>query len=176
MKPFIMGEYIPTPYDDNTPVSVARAIIDRLQWDVDEVVLEPARGAGAFYDNLPGYVKKHWCEIMEGRDFFAWQWPVDTVITNPPFNERKQGRGLIMPFLEHSFTIARKRVVFLVSHAGMKWISVERLDKYGRQGWGLSQLGLVHTKKFRIMMFLWIFQRGYHGDTHLFWDKTRYDA
>jgi hypothetical protein len=34
----------------------------------------------------------------------------------------------------------------------------------------------VHTKKFRIMMFLWIFEKSYDGDTYLFWDKTRYDA
>jgi hypothetical protein len=37
---------------DQTPNSLARRIINLLDWELDEVALEPARGEGAFYDNL----------------------------------------------------------------------------------------------------------------------------
>lgn len=47
-----------------------------------------------------------WCEIAEGRDFFAWSYPVDWIMTNPPFS-------LLREFLRHSMTVA-ENIVFLV--------------------------------------------------------------
>ena len=50
-----------------------------------DVVLDPCRGDGSFYDQYPDYCTKDWCEITDGRDFFDWDKRVDWIITNPPF-------------------------------------------------------------------------------------------
>jgi len=38
-------------------------------------ILDPCRGNGAFYDNLPE--TRDWCEIRDGRDFLEWGEPFD---------------------------------------------------------------------------------------------------
>lgn len=61
------------------------------------VVLDPCRGKGAFTDQLPPGTP--WCEIDDGRDFFAWQQPVDWVVGNPPYSMTRR-------WFRHSYTIA----------------------------------------------------------------------
>jgi hypothetical protein len=65
-------------------------------------ILEPCKGQGAIFQYLPG---AEWCEIAEGKDFFAWNEPVDWIISNPPYS-------IFTEWLEHSFTIA-PNIVYL---------------------------------------------------------------
>lgn len=81
-------------------------------------VLDPARGDGAFWRHMPG---ADWCEIREGRDFYAYGSPVDWIVTNPPYN-------ILREFTRHSMTLA-ENIVFLIpitkvfsSFEGMKEI------------------------------------------------------
>jgi hypothetical protein len=67
-------------------------------------VLEPCKGAGAIFRYLPS--GSAWCEIAEGRDFFAWHDHVDWIISNPPYSK-------LRPFLRHAFKVA-DNVAFLV--------------------------------------------------------------
>jgi tRNA G10 N-methylase Trm11 len=69
-----------------TPPDTARQIINLFTWRKGETVLEPCRGEGAFYRQLPLFVKKEWCEILEGRNFFDYRGSVDSIITNPPYD------------------------------------------------------------------------------------------
>jgi hypothetical protein len=76
-------------------------------------MLDPCRGAGAFYDHLPGNRnfwgdQKWWCEIREGRDFLDWQTRVDWILTNPPW-----GMEGYSEIAQHAFELATN-VVFLV--------------------------------------------------------------
>lgn len=50
-----------------------------------EVVIDPCKGQGAFYDNLPQNVIKSYCEISEGIDYLKWNGEVDITLSNPPF-------------------------------------------------------------------------------------------
>lgn len=67
-------------------------------------VLEPCRGGGAIYQYLPA--GSYWCEISEGIDFYAWNTPVDWIISNPPYSTFRD-------WLRHSFEIALN-IVYLV--------------------------------------------------------------
>lgn len=67
-------------------------------------ILEPCRGDGAILGHLPN--GSDWCEIDEGRDFFAWSEPVDWIITNPPYSK-------LRPFMKHAFRLA-DHVVLLI--------------------------------------------------------------
>jgi hypothetical protein len=131
-------------------------------------VLEPFRGAGAFYQHLPK--GSDWCEITEGRDFFKYERQVDWIITNPPFSN-------LTAVFEHSFEIA-SHCVFLIP-ISKHFSSRPRIDAARRYG-GLREMLHVGTGRgigfdigfpFAAMHF----ERGYTGpifETALSTDKT----
>lgn len=82
-------------------------------WVVEDVIgffnprglcLDPCRGNGAFFDQLPK--KSEWCEISEGKDFFAYSNRVDWIVSNPPYS-------IFSEWLQHSFKIA-SNIVYLI--------------------------------------------------------------
>ncbi|MRX51690.1 hypothetical protein GI374_14860 [Paracoccus sp. S-4012] len=77
-----------TPARDRvmTPPALARAICDHFAPHMHGLVLDPAKGEGAFYDHLPVHVARDWCEIRDGRDFLTWQGRADWIVTNPPWS------------------------------------------------------------------------------------------
>ncbi len=54
-----------------------------------DVLLEPFRGEGAFYNKLPP-LRTEWCEIDDGVDFLTYDNTVDWIITNPPYSIFKE--------------------------------------------------------------------------------------
>ena len=51
-----------------TPDGIAKKLIE--EFELEGKVLDPFKGKGAFYDNLPTTVQKDWCELDDGKDFF----------------------------------------------------------------------------------------------------------
>ena len=102
-----MTKYHPIIEKDNkndkvyTPERVAKDIIKTLdtKFGINGKVLEPCKGGGAFYNNIPDKCEKLWCEIDEGVDFFNFNDKVDWIITNPPYS-------IFDEFILHSFEIA----------------------------------------------------------------------
>lgn len=94
----------PRNYKDSvyTPDPMARLIV--AEFKPTGRILEPCKGGGAFMRHLPSHTE--WCEIEEGRDFFAWTEPVDWIVSNPPYSDFHR-------WLEHAFTVA-ENVVYLV--------------------------------------------------------------
>jgi hypothetical protein len=143
--------------DDQTPPALCEHIIGLFDWDDGEVVLEPARGAGGFYNALPANVVREWCEYDEGVDFFDYTGNPDTVITNPPFKER--GENLVIPFLHTSLSVANKRVIFLINHNAFLSLTPVRLKHWSEAGWGVSMLKVFSIKKWFGRYYLVVFDR-----------------
>ena len=152
--------------DDQTPVSLCSHIVGLFQWQAGEVVLEPARGDGGFYNVLPACVVRQYCEYREGLDFFDFEGEVDTVITNPPFKER--GQNLVIPFLDKSLRVARKRVIFLINHNAFLSLTPVRLRGWRELGWGVAKLKVFSVKKWFGRYYLVVFER--RGDSVLEFD------
>lgn len=87
-----------------TPENIAKLIINKF--NLSGKVLDPFKGQGAFYHNYPETVKKDWCEIDEGKDFFEYKEHVDWIISNPPYS-------IYDEVMNHSFEIA-DNIVYLV--------------------------------------------------------------
>lgn len=87
-----------------TPENIAKLIISKF--NLSGKVLDPFKGKGAFYNNYPETVKKDWCEIDEGKDFFEYKEHVDWIISNPPYS-------IYDEVMNHSFEIA-DNIVYLV--------------------------------------------------------------
>jgi len=73
-----------------TPSNIVEDVLAYYGFQIgrQDLLLEPFRGGGAFYDKLKEYSDNEvlWCEIDEGEDFFDFNDKVDWVITNPPYS------------------------------------------------------------------------------------------
>jgi transcriptional regulator with XRE-family HTH domain len=116
-----------------TTSALARRVIATFTPEMNGVVLEPARGDGAFFDQLPRHIEPDWCEIAMGRDFFGYTRKVDWIITNPPYSQFKE-------FLFHALDVA-DNIVFLcpLIHFGTK----HRLRQIGAEGFGFKRVILT---------------------------------
>lgn len=109
-----------------TPDSVAQAVVDHFA-PVGRC-LEPFKGGGAFLKALPA--DADWCELADGRDFFAYTDPVDWIVTNPPFSS-------LTEVFRHAFSIA-ENCVFVIP-ISKYWSSAPRLDAVTQFG-GLVEI------------------------------------
>jgi hypothetical protein len=131
--------------------------------------LDPCAGTDdVFFDLLPPGAE--WCEIERGRDFYAWEQPVDWIVSNPPFSHYSA-------WLRHSMTVAQNIVylmpVYKVFASGkfqdelFAWGGIVHIRRYGTgTEWGFPfghALSAVH------------YQAGYTGCTA--WSRyRRYDC
>ena len=67
-----------------TPIETSKQIINHFSNQINGLCLDPCKGEGSFYDNLPS--PKLWAEINLGIDFLEWEKPVEWIITNPPYS------------------------------------------------------------------------------------------
>ena len=120
-----------------TPQILARHIVDVFADAMSGELLDPCRGASAFYDAFPPHLTAHWCELSEGRDFFGWTRRVNWVMTNPPFSKLRD-------FLNHAMAVS-DNVVFLaaLSHFGTR----ARIRDIRTAGFGLRRVLLVPTPR-----------------------------
>lgn len=86
-------------------------------------ILEPSAGDGVFLRYLP---TADWCEIANGRDFFAYHDSVDWCIGNPPY-------GLYLEWMEHSMDIAKDIVYLLPTNKPfVSFGAISRMRKWGQ--------------------------------------------
>ena len=97
------------------------------------IILEPAMGNGAFYNNFPDEERSLWYEIDKGKDFFNYNNQVDWIITNPPYS-------IYDKFLLKSFEVA-DNIVFLVPLA--KAFKSQKIDKEIEKYGGLKEIVML---------------------------------
>ena len=52
-----------------TNPDMAKYLLSLIQFEDNDIVLEPCKGDGAFYNNFPDNVERRYCEIDEDIDF-----------------------------------------------------------------------------------------------------------
>ena len=106
-----------------TPEHIAKWIIE--QFDLYGTILDPCMGEGSFYNNYPSELKKEWCEITKGKDFYEFTKKVDWVITNPPYSDFNR-------FFAHCAKLA-DNIVLLVPVAKIfkSWGTLNSVKQYG---------------------------------------------
>jgi hypothetical protein len=109
-----------------TPKSVALEMIEMCNITPDMSVLDPCRGGGIFYNNLPE-CKKDWCEITEGKDFFDYKERVDLVISNPPYS-------IWTKWLDHTCEITDKFCYII----GVMNLTDTRIRELHAKGFGIT--------------------------------------
>lgn len=116
-----------------TPTWLANDIIN--YYEPKGKLLDPCKGDGAFYDFMPN---ADWCEISQGRDFFDYTGEVDWIVTNPPWS-------MIRQFLEHSFKLPAKNIVFLCNINAVT--TRARLNLIKDNGYGIAKFYCMDNPK-----------------------------
>ena len=136
-----------------TPVSLAKTISDYFK--PTGKILEPCRGEGNFLKALPEGTE--WCELLEGKDFFAYEGKVDWIITNPPYSKMRK-------FMQKSMQIS-ENIVFLtmINHLWFK----ARLRDIKESGFGIREIVIFDTPKTfpqsGFQMGVFYLKKGYTG-------------
>ena len=149
-------------YLHQTPKSLAKKIIDSIEWQEGERVCEPFKGEGSFYDQLPLYVNKTYGEIEEDKDFKDIDYnEIDTIITNPPFRlDTDSGRkNAFFEILLYFAKTKVKRVIFLCNDYCFGSLTPNRLLKLNNEGLFLTKLITCAVKKWRGRYYTLTFTR-----------------
>lgn len=116
-----------------TPIPLAKDMINICNITPIMKVLDPSRGGGAFYDNLPD-CDKYYCEIDEGKDFFNFYEKMDLVIGNPPFSMWNK-------WIEHTMKITNK-FCYIMSAFNL---TIKRVNFLKENGWGITSITICNV-------------------------------
>lgn len=115
-----------------TPKPVALKMIEMCDIKEGESVLDPCKGGGVFFDNLPNNCNKSYCEITENKDFFKDNNKYDLIIGNPPYS-------LWTKWLEHTMKHTNK-FCYIMNILNMTDV---RLNNIISQGFGITKIHIL---------------------------------
>lgn len=130
-----------------TPLPVALKMIQLCNITPEMSVLDPCKGAGVFYNNLPS-CNKDWCEITDNKDFFNYTNKIDLIIGNPPYS-------LWNKWLEHTMKLTDKFCYIM----GFLNLTPSRLNKIMANGFGITYIHMVDIEWYFGMNYLIIFEK-----------------
>ena len=132
-----------------TPLPVALDMIEKCNIEDGMKVLDPCRGAGVFYDNLPNKCIKDYCEIEDGKDFFEYNEKVDLIIGNPPYS-------LWNKWIEKTSELTDK-FCYIMNNFNMTPV---RLNKIKELGFGLTYMKILRIDWWFAESYICIFEKG----------------
>ena len=130
-----------------TPLPVAMDMINICKINKNMKVLDPCKGGGVFYDNLPE-CKKDYCEITEGKDFFDYNEKVDLIIGNPPYS-------LWNKWIEKTCELTDK-FCYIMSNYNL---TPPRLNKIKELGYGLTYMKILKIDWWFSPSYICVFER-----------------
>jgi hypothetical protein len=144
-----------------TPSECARDLLQNMNFDPTDILYEPFKGEGAFYNNFPVENPKLWTELEEGRDYKDMTEEYDWVLTNPPFRLETGGQRVnAFWFLVDYFSQrARKGIAFLGNDACFGTLTPKRLNILKERGWSITTLTVCSIKKWRGRYFWIVFEK-----------------
>lgn len=144
-----------------TPNDCAKDLLMSLSIEPDDILHEPFRGEGAFYDNFPTENPKLWSELKQGIDYKSIEEPYDWVITNPPFR-LETGTKRVNSFwflLDYYSQRARKGIAFLGNDKCFSSFTPKRINLLKERGWGITRITVCSIKKWRGRYFFIVLEK-----------------
>ena len=148
-----------------TPKQCAKDLMAFVPLVAGDIVIEPFKGEGAFYDAFPDYVEKDWAELEQGRDYTDISGTYDWVITNPPFR-LETGVKRVNSFwylLDYYTQRARKGIAFLGNDSCFCTLTPRRQAILKDRGWKMTKVVVCSIKKWRGRYFFFILEKNGAG-------------
>ena len=123
-----------------TPPELAKKLIKLIPLKKLDIVLDPAKGTGSFYNNFPKDTIN-----QAADDFFGFTKKQHWLITNPPYSKLDK-------WLEHSCKISIKGFAYLF---GLHNLTPRRIEMCEKLGFGITKIHLCKVFKwFGISAFI----------------------
>ena len=94
-----------------TKDEMAKYLISKIKFKEGDKVMEPCKGKGAFFINLPKNTINLYCEINENKDYLTQNEKVDITLSNPPFVPRK----LFWDFMKKAMETTNREIYWLIN-------------------------------------------------------------
>ena len=134
-----------------TKPDMAKYLINTIQFEDNCIVMEPCKGTGSFYDNLPNNVIKQYCEIDEGIDYLQFNGQVDITLSNPPFAPRK----LFWQFMQKAMATTTRQIYWLINMSSLNVFTPKRLEEMKANGWFINNFHIVSDKRW-FGRYVWV--------------------
>ena len=151
----------PTYYLHQTPSDLARDLVAMLNISPDDILCEPFKGEGAFFNAFPPSNPSVWAELVEGRDYTDISGAFDWVITNPPFRLDTGSRRVnsFWYLLDYYTQRARKGVAFLANDRCFCTLTPRRMALLKERGWSIRKVVVCSVKKWRGRYFFIVLEK-----------------
>lgn len=130
-----------------TPLGLAKKHIDIVMRYDRETGLrpwyDPFKNSGSYYNQYPTD-NKVYSEILEGKDFFDYNLPVDVICSNPPYS-------MIDRVLEQSVSLQPRIISYLI---GVNNLTCKRLEFMEANGYILVNIHMCKVFEWYGMSFI----------------------
>lgn len=126
-----------------TNPEMAKYLLSLIDFKVGEVLMEPGKGSGSFFNNFPDYTINKYCEINEGTDYLLQNEIVDYTISNPPFVPRK----LFWEFNLKAMNTTRKEIYWLLNMSSLNVFTPNRIELMNNKNWYIQSFHIVSDKR-----------------------------
>tara|TARA_R100000951_G_C2643484_1_gene181741 strand:- start:760 stop:1275 length:516 start_codon:yes stop_codon:yes gene_type:complete len=138
-----------------TPVLLAKDLIKFINFEDEDIVLEPFAGMNAFYNEFPNNVIKYRTELTQGSNYIDFDYEnisIDWVITNPPFRlETDDGKreNAFYKILKFYSTKVKKGIVLLGNDKCISSLTPKRMKEINDDGIFLNKIITCNVKAWR---------------------------
>jgi hypothetical protein len=133
-----------------TPPKLAKVGISMIDCKESDIWFDPFKNDGSYYNQFPENFPKKWCEILEGKDFFDFDEPIDIISSNPPYS-------MIDEVLSKSVELKPRVIQYLL---GINNLTPKRLEFMENNNYGLTKIHLCKVFKWYGMSCIFQFEKG----------------
>ena len=134
-----------------TPLEIAKQQIQLHNINDNDLWLDPCRNnkEGSYFNNFPQNVRKDWCEILEGKDFFEYDENIDIICGNPPYS-------LMDKWIKKTLKLNPKEFSLLI---GIGNLTTRRIEIIENAGYGLSKMKMLKIYDWYGMSCIVVFEK-----------------
>ena len=147
-----------------TPKPVAEIMIKMCNIQPNDTVLDPSKGGGVFFDNLPE-CDKSYCEINEDIDFFEATGKYDLIIGNPPYS-------LWSKWLDKTTELTDKFCYIF----GVMNLTTPRLKSIYEKGYVIKKFHIIQVEYWFSMSFIVLFEKGEPNEGVIDFSSERFNC
>jgi len=145
-----------------TPTQLAIDLLKHISFEEGDVVYEPFKGEGAFYNNFPTNTTNLFTEKEEGSDYRDYDdLTFDWIISNPPFRLEENGKreNAFFKILDYFANKVNKGIAFLGNDYCLSTLTPSRMKKLNEKGLYIHNIVVCSVKKWRGRYFFIIFKK-----------------
>ncbi len=141
-------------YFHQTPQELCIELLKQFNFKDGDNVLEPFKGEGGFYNNLPNNINKYYTEIEEGidyKDFDKKEKKINYVISNPPFRMEINNKRInsFYTTLKYFIDLDIDNIAYLGNDRCLASLTPLRLQYLKEKGYYINKIITCNITKWR---------------------------